>query len=195
VDQARRLGDRPQGLLTGPGIVASVDEKQLRKKRDQELIEILNEVRVALAGASVLFGFLLIVPFSTGWDDTSRAQHTAYGLAFVATLLSVVGLMTPTAYHRVRWRERNKERMLRVSHVGAVGGIGFFALAMTAVTFFVMNELADTTWAVVATVIAAVAFAGVWFALPLSAPYDRWDEHIDQEELEELGDEPHAGHE
>ena len=171
-----------------------MDDK-LRKKRDQELIEILNEVRVALAAASVLFGFLLIVPFSTGWDDTSRAQHTAYGLAFVATLLSVVGLMTPTAYHRLRWRERNKERMLRVSHVGAVAGIACLALAMTAVMFFVMNELAETTWAVVATVIAAGAFAVVWYVVPLSAPYDRWDEGIDEDELEERGDEPHVGRE
>jgi membrane protein YdbS with pleckstrin-like domain len=172
-----------------------VDEKRLRKKRDQELIEILNEVRVALAGASVLFGFLLIVPFSSGWDDTSRAQHTAYGIAFVATLLSVVGLMTPTAYHRLRWRERNKERMLRVSHVGAVGGIAFLALAMTAVTFFVMNELTDTAWSAVATVIAAGAFAAVWFAVPLLTPYDRWDEGIDDDELEDLGDEPAAANE
>ena len=39
-----------------------MNEKQLREKRDQELIEILNEVRVALAGASVLFGFLLQWP-------------------------------------------------------------------------------------------------------------------------------------
>ena len=167
-----------------------MNEKQLRKKRDQELIEILNEVRVGLAGSSVLFGFLLVVPFSSGWDDTSRAQHTAYGIAFVATLLSVVGLMTPTAYHRLRWRERNKERMLRVSHFGAVSGIACLAVAMTAGTFFVMNELTDMTWVVIATSVAGAAFALVWFAVPLSAPYDRWDEDMDEDELEELGDEP-----
>jgi membrane protein YdbS with pleckstrin-like domain len=162
-----------------------VDKKQLRKKRDQELIEILNEVRVALAGASVLFGFLLVVPFSTGWDDTSTAQDVAYGVAFVATLLSVVGLMTPTAYHRLRWRDRNKERMLRVSHTGAVGGIAFLAVAMTAATFFVMNELIDAVSAVVVTVFAALSFLIVWFALPLSTPYERWDDDMDEDELDD----------
>jgi membrane protein YdbS with pleckstrin-like domain len=167
-----------------------VNEKQLRKKRDQELIEILNEVRVALSGASVLFGFLLVVPFNSGWDDTSRSQHTAYGIAFVATLLSVVGLMTPTAYHRLRWRERNKERMLRISHFGTVSGIACLAVAMTAVTFFVMNELTDMTWVVVATCFAGAVFVVVWFLVPLTGPYDRWDENLDDDELEELGDEP-----
>ena len=170
-----------------------MNEQQLRKKRDQELIEILNEVRVALSGASVLFGFLLVVPFNSGWDDTSRAQHTAYGVAFVATLLSVIGLMTPTAYHRLRWRERNKERMLRFSHVGAVSGIASLAVAMTAVTFFVMNELTDMTWVVLATSFAGAIFVLVWFVAPLIGPYDRWDEALDDDELEELGDEEPEG--
>jgi uncharacterized membrane protein len=166
-----------------------VDEKQLRRKRDQELIEILNEVRVALAGASVLFGFLLVVPFSTGWDDRTDGQEAAYAVSFLATVFSVVGLMTPTAYHRLRWRERNKERMLRVSQLGVVSGIALLAIAMTAASLFVLEEIASTMWAVIATVLVGGAFAAVWFALPLSAPYERWDDELDDEELERLGDE------
>jgi hypothetical protein len=167
-----------------------VDQKQLRRKRDQELIEILNEVRVALAGASVLFGFLLVVPFSAGWDDRTAGQEAAYAVAFLGTIFSVVGLMTPTAYHRLRWRERNKERMLRVSHLGAISGIGLLAVAMTAVAYLVIEEIASPLWAVVVTVLVGGAFAAVWFALPLSTPYERWDDDMDEEELERLGDEP-----
>lgn len=166
-----------------------MNEKQLRRKHDRELIEILNEVRVALAGASVLFGFLLIVPFSAGWEDTTGGQETAYVLCFVATVFSVIGLMTPTAYHRARWRERNKERMLRVSHLGAVTGIAFLAVAMTAATYFVMDEVASTVSAVVLTTLAGGAFVVVWAVLPLSAPYERWDEDL-EDELDDLGDEP-----
>jgi len=169
-----------------------VDEKRLRKKRDQELIEILNEVRVALAGASVLFGFLLVLPFSSGWNGTTDAQQAAYLVAFVATTLSVTGLMTPTAYHRLRWRERNKERMLRISHFGAVSGIALLAVAMSAVAYLVLDEVASTAWAVVGTVTVGAAFVAVWFALPLSGPYDRWDEAVDEDDLETLGDEASA---
>lgn len=170
-----------------------MDDKQLRKKRDQELIEILNEVRVALSGASVLFGFLLVVPFNARWVATSDAQRTAYVVAFLATLVSVVGFMTPTAYHRLRWRERNKERMLRISHLGTIGGIAFLALAMTATTYLVMDEVATTWIAGLATVLVGALFLLVWFALPVSRPYERWDEELDDDELEELGSHPTIG--
>ena len=88
-------------------------EEELREKRDQELIELLNEIRVGLSGASVLFGFLLIVPFSAAWEKTTREMKAAYVVSFLTTLVAVVALMAPTVYHRLRWRERNKERMLR----------------------------------------------------------------------------------
>lgn len=170
-----------------------MDEKQLRKKRDQELIEVLNEVRVALAGASVLFGFLLVVPFSTGWNGATDAQHTAYVVSFLATLLSVVGFMTPTAYHRLRWREKNKERMLRISQAATIAATACLAIAMTAATYVVIDEMATTAVAVGVTALAGAVFLAVWFALPLSQPYDRWDDEVDDDELEELGSHPTIG--
>jgi predicted membrane channel-forming protein YqfA (hemolysin III family) len=156
-----------------------VDEATLREKEDQELIELLNEARVALSGASVLFGFLLIVPFSNRWDRTTHSQREAYVIAFLATLLAVLMLMLPTAYHRLRWRERSKERMLRYSHFGAIGGVLCLAIAMTATVYLVIDTIVSTPWAVAATCLAAAAFGLLWFALPLSTPYNRWDSDIE----------------
>jgi len=156
-----------------------VDETTLREKEDQELIELLNEARVALSGASVLFGFLLIVPFSAHWQRTTHTQRDAYVVAFLATLLAVLALMLPTAYHRLRWRERSKERMLHFSHFGAIGGMVCLAVAMTATTFLVIDTVVSTGWAIVVALAAGAAFGLVWFALPLSTPYDRWDTDVD----------------
>jgi hypothetical protein len=153
-----------------------VDEEELREKRDQELIELLNEARVALSGASVLFGFLLVVPFSARWDHTSDGQRTAYLVAFLGTMLAVLGLMMPTAYHRLRWRERNKERMLQVSHFGVLGGVVCLAVAMTAGVYLVIDTVVSTPWAIGVTSVVGAAFAAFWFALPLAGPYERWDE-------------------
>jgi len=155
-----------------------VDEATLREKQDQELIELLNEARVALSGASVLFGFLLVVPFSARWERTTQVQRDSYVIAFLATVLAVLMLMMPTAYHRLRWRERSKERMLRFSHLGAIGGVVCLAVAMTATVYLVIDTVVSTPWAIAATVLAAAAFGLLWFALPLSTPYDRWDSDV-----------------
>src|SRR4051794_27776152 len=39
---------------------------------DRELIELLNELRVALPGVQVLFAFLLTVPFTQRFGDTTE---------------------------------------------------------------------------------------------------------------------------
>ena len=162
-----------------------MEERQLRKKHDKELIELLNELRVALPGAQVLFAFLLVVPFSTRFS-VDRTEKVAYVLALLATLVGTILLMAPSAYHRLRWREKNKEGMLRTSNRLAIGGLISIALAMTASVFLVTSFLLPTWGAALLTAAAALGFALAWFALPLSQPYDRWDDEADEveEELE-----------
>src|SRR5580765_8454968 len=42
-----------------------------KQRHDRELIELLNELRVALPGVQVLFAFLLAVPFAQGWNTVT----------------------------------------------------------------------------------------------------------------------------
>ena len=37
------------------------------EKQDRQMLELLNELRVALPGVQILFGFLLTVPFARGF--------------------------------------------------------------------------------------------------------------------------------
>ncbi|HEY7380716.1 MAG TPA: DUF6328 family protein [Gaiella sp.] len=161
------------------------DRKRMRKKHDQELIELLNELRVVLPGAQVLFAFLLIAPFSSR-AVTGDAQKIAYMVALLATLLGTVLLIAPSAYHRLRWREKNKERMLRISNQLAVAGIGAIATAMTASVFLVTDTLYSRTVTIVVTVGSGALFLFGWYVLPLSTPYDRWDEPDEDGEPEEV---------
>lgn len=153
-----------------------MDERSLGKKRDRELIELLNELRVALPGVQVLFAFLLVTPFSSRWHDASRTQEAAYMVSLAATALGSALLMAPSAYHRLRWRERNKERMLRTSNRLAIAGLLCVAVAMTAAILLVAEEVVGSPAAWIAAAVGAVIFAGAWFVMPLATPYDRWDD-------------------
>jgi predicted membrane channel-forming protein YqfA (hemolysin III family) len=148
--------------------------ESLRKKHDKELIELLNELRVALPGVQVLFAFLLVAPFSARFAD--EANTTAYMVALCATLVATALLIAPSAYHRLRWREENKERMLRTSNRLAIAGIAAIAVAMTASMYLVTDVLLSHPAAIAVTAASAVVLALGWFVLPLSTPYDRWDD-------------------
>ena len=55
-----------------------------KERVDRELIEMLNEIRVALPGVQVLFAFLLILPFQQGFAETSDVDRAAFTVALIA---------------------------------------------------------------------------------------------------------------
>ena len=62
-------------------------------------------------------------------------------VALLSTLAGSVFLMAPSAYHRIRFRDRDKEAMLRISNVFAIVGMVFLAIGMTAVVFLVTDMI------------------------------------------------------
>ena len=138
-----------------------------KERLDRELIELLNELRVALPGVQVLFAFLLIVPFSQRYSQITALQKDVYFLAVLCTALATILLIAPSAIHRLEWRAHDKEWMLAASNRLAIAGTIMLALAMTAVLFLITDVL-FSGWAVaVVTAVFGALFAFFWFALPL----------------------------
>ena len=92
---------------------ASMSQSEEESDRlDRELIEVLNELRVVLPGVQVLFAFLLTVPFSNQFSQITNQQRQVYFATFLCTT-AATALIAPSAYHRLRWREYDKEQLLR----------------------------------------------------------------------------------
>jgi len=134
---------------------------------NRELIELLNELRVALPGVQVLFAFLLAVPFSQRFGETTDLQRDTYMVALLSTLAGSVFLMAPTAYHRIRFRDRDKDAMLRISNTFAIVGVICLAVGMTAVVFLVTDLIFKGLTTALVTAATAALFATVWFLVPL----------------------------
>jgi Na+/melibiose symporter-like transporter len=148
--------------------VADDSQQRDQEDLDRELIELLNELRVALPGVQVLFAFLLAVPFSQRFAETTALQRDAFMVALLSTLAGSVFLIAPTAYHRIRFRDRDKEALLRISNVFAIVGVAFLAIGMTAVVFLVTDLIFKGVVTTIVTVVTAALFATVWFVLPLA---------------------------
>jgi glucose-6-phosphate-specific signal transduction histidine kinase len=144
-----------------------------QQRQNRELIELLNELRVALPGVQVLFAFLLAVPFANGFPKLNGTQRDVFFAAFIATALSTVLLIAPSSYHRLRWRRHDKERMLVISNALTIAGLFFLAVAITCVVFVITDFLFHRTWASLFTALVGAAFLLLWYGLPLGAAM--WD--------------------
>jgi Kef-type K+ transport system membrane component KefB len=139
------------------------------QRRNRELIELLNELRVALPGVQVLFAFLLAVPFASGFPKLEKLDRDIFFVAFISTALSTVALIAPSSYHRLRWRQRDKERMLVAANALTIIGLALLAVAITSTVFVITDFLFHRSWAAAFTAIVAAAFLLLWYGLPLAA--------------------------
>jgi Family of unknown function (DUF6328) len=140
-----------------------------RKERvDRELIELLNELRVALPGVQVLFAFLLIVPFNQGWQSVTQLERLVYFASLVATAASTALLIAPTTYHRLHFRGRDKEQLLFTANRMAIAGSVFLLGAIAGSVFLVADLLFGELPAAFVALITILWFGWFWYGLPLS---------------------------
>ena len=136
-------------------------------RRDRELMELLNELRVALPGVQVLFAFLLTVPFTQRFPDITSLQRNVFFVAFLSAAAATAFLIAPTAYHRIRFREGDKEQMLQTANVLALVGTVFLALSIVCVVFLITDILFGGPVPALVTAVAAGLFVALWYGLPL----------------------------
>jgi len=142
-------------------------DESKEERLNRELIELMNELRVALPGVQVLFAFLLIVPFSNGYANMTELQKDVFFITFLCTAAASAFLIAPSAQHRLRWREYDKEKLLIVANRQAIAGSVLLALAMSGATFLVTDVLFAATSAAIITGFVAALFTWLWFGWPL----------------------------
>ena len=143
------------------------DHEDQSERLDRELIELLNELRVALPGVQVLFGFLLTVPFAQGWERVTDTERLVFFLTFVSTAVATALLIAPSAQHRILWRARDKDSLLRRANALAIAGTVFLALSVTGAVWVVTDVIYEQAPTALVTAGVAGLFAWVWFAAPL----------------------------
>jgi Flp pilus assembly protein TadB len=154
---------------TGTGGGGGSDEDRTERV-NRELIELLNELRVALPGVQVLFAFLLAVPFAQGFTHTTDFQRALFFVVMSLTAVSLALLIAPSAWHRLRFRQQDKERILQASNKMSIAGLGFLALAMTGAVMLIADFIYSPTLTIVSGVAAAIVYGLLWYVLPLTGP-------------------------
>ena len=77
------------------------DDESRQERINRELIELLNELRVALPGVQFLFAFLLIVPFQQSFAKATDFQRGVYFVALAAAVVATALLIAPAAQEQL----------------------------------------------------------------------------------------------
>src|SRR5258708_19250165 len=108
-----RGGRRGGRLMAGrmPESPAQHDEESRPERVNRELIELLNELRVALPGVQVLFAFLLAVPFSAGYSKITPFQRDTFFVTLAAPAVSTPFFIAPSPYHPCPFPHQQNDRL------------------------------------------------------------------------------------
>jgi hypothetical protein len=137
-------------------------------RRDRQMLELLNELRIALPGVQILFAFLLIVPFSARFEELTAFQRDIYFLTLLATALSATCLIAPSAAHRLRFHKGERPWIVESSNQLLIAGLVFLALALTGSVLLITDVMYDGVRVWVYTGLVALCIVGLWFLRPLA---------------------------
>jgi hypothetical protein len=154
------------GLSHGD-VAREQDQESPSQRLSREHNELLQELRSLIPGAQVLFGFLLVVQFTDRFERLENSQRYVHYATLVFTAIALVLFLAPAAHHRLRFREGDKDYMLRKGNREAIAGSLAMALAFTGVVYLVTDLSFGTAEAILAASALFVFTAWRWWALAL----------------------------
>lgn len=137
------------------------------ERLDRNLDELTGEMRVVVTGVQVLFAFLLIVPFDSGFDHVGKFERTVYFVTLVLAALAAVCTIAPSAAHRVLFRRDDKQHLVFSSNRMMIAGLACLALAMCGSLLLVTTKLFGLAAGATTASIGALVFSALWFGGPL----------------------------
>ncbi len=142
------------------------------ERLDRNLMELLQELRVAIPGVQVLFAFLLVVPFNQRFPDITNFQKSIYFATLLLATAATAFLIAPTAHHRVQFREQDKERIVLTANRFAIVGLVLLAAAMTGAIVLITDMLYKSSTVAIVAAAVALMFLLLWYAVPIRRSLD-----------------------
>ena len=120
-----------------------------------------------IPGATVLFAFLLAVPFSSRFEAIERGQQDAFFWLFLTTFVALFLLVAPSVHHRMRFRARERHLFLPLWNRIAIVGLAFLCAAYLLAVYLVASVVFSPDTAMLIVLAVGVPGAVLWFIVPL----------------------------
>jgi hypothetical protein len=134
---------------------------------DRNFAELLQELRVGETGVQILFAFLLAIAFQQRFTELTAVQLDIYVATLIAAALAAVLFIAPVPIHRILFRHRLKDELVRITARLAMAALAFLLAAILGAVLLIVDVVVNTTAAIVLTVCVGVVCVVIWYALPL----------------------------
>jgi hypothetical protein len=141
------------------------DEEE--RRRDRQMLELLNELRIALPGVQILFAFLLTVPFSVRFEKLTIFQRDVYYVTLIAATLSATCLIAPSAAHRLRFHQGERAWIVESANRLMIIGLVWLAVALSGSVLLITDLMFDGARVWIYSGLVALCIVGLWFLRPL----------------------------
>jgi hypothetical protein len=134
---------------------------------DRRVKTALDETRLLILGAEILFGFHLNGAFQNGFPALAPHARALHAASFAMMAICIVLLIAPSLQHRIADRGQATARIVAASAVFAAAALFPFALSLGADLYIVIGyRLGAGTGAILGAGFAALALAA-WFGAEL----------------------------
>ena len=154
--------------------MADDDRDETETERlDRKWNDLLQELRVMQTGAQLTAGFLLTLPFQTGFAKLDDFQRGLYLVLVLLAAVTTTLILSAVGVHRALSGEHVKERVVVTGHRITIGVLTSLGLLLTGMVMLIFDVVIDRTFAVV----AAAAMAALFVSLVAVQP--KWLERSD----------------
>ena len=135
---------------------------------NEDLSDLLNEIRLLLPGTLLLVAFLIALPFNTGYTRVSQFDNAVYVALFLCAILSLLLFAAPAAQHRLMSPLRDRAAFKRSVNRQVIIGLIPLSAAITLATYLVISDVVNTLAAAIVAGIVGLTIASLWWVVPLN---------------------------
>jgi hypothetical protein len=137
------------------------------ERADRNMVEMLQELRVAQTGVQILFAFLLSLSFTERFGGVDDVQRWTYVVTLLLTTLTTGLLVAPAAVHRILFARGVKAAVVRIGQRLFVAGLVALAFTLDGAVLLVLDVAIGRSRAVPIAAVVLVVLLVLWFLLPL----------------------------
>jgi hypothetical protein len=138
------------------------------EREDRSWNELLQELRVTQTGVQLLTGLLLTLPFQQRFSVLDEVAKGVYLAVVIAAVTSTALLIAPVAFHRLLFRQGEKDWLVSRANLSAIVGLNGLMLATSGALWLIFDVVVNRLTACAVVVGAVAVIATLWWAVPLS---------------------------